>query len=68
MKQNKSVYARKAFAFVVPLTLLAFYFSELTMPNQIEIFGDGKEYIFDSVALGICAVGVFVYNWFEEKK
>jgi hypothetical protein len=42
MKQNKSVYARKAFAFVVPLTLLAFYFSELTMPNQIEIFGDGK--------------------------
>jgi len=52
---------------MVPLTLAAFYLSGLTVPNQIELLGDGQQSLFDKIAIGTCGLGVFFYNWFREK-
>jgi hypothetical protein len=52
---------------MVPLTIGAFYLSALTVPGQIELFGDGKQKVFDLTAICICGLGVFFYNWFKEK-
>jgi len=35
MKRHKSGYARTVFAFMVPLTYIAFYLGELTVPSLI---------------------------------
>ena len=56
--------ARTTFAFMVPLTCIAFYFGQLTMPLYIEMYGDGNQSIFEIIALAICGVGVFAFNWF----
>ncbi len=61
------MYARKAFSFMVPLTFTAFFLSSLTVPDQIELFGDRQQRKFDVIAVIICGLGVFFYNWFEEK-
>jgi len=52
---------------MVPLTLAAFYLSSLTVPDQVELSEDGQQRKFDVIAVIICGLGVFCYNWFEEK-
>lgn len=54
---------------MVPLTCFAFYWAQLTLPRNIEMVGDGPyAMVFYVAAVSTCCVGVFLYNWFEEKK
>ena len=53
---------------MVPMTVAAFYLSSIAVPDQVTLLADGQQRIFDLVAISICALGVFVFNWFEEKK
>lgn len=64
MQHKKTIYARKCFAFMVPLTVLAFIMGSFTDPNMISL--SGLE-IYDYAALVIASIGVFFYNWYEEK-
>ena len=53
---------------MVPMTVAAFYLSSLAVPGHVILLTDGQQRIFDLVAISICALGVFVFNWVEEKK
>lgn len=64
MQHKKTKNARLSFAFMVPITVAAFLFGSLTEPNLIST---GNLEVYDIVALVLATVGVFGYNWFEEK-
>ena len=55
--------ARVIFSAMVPLTLAAFMAATLVEPS---ILMNSPDWL-DVVAVAIVAVGVWLYNWFEEK-
>jgi len=64
MQMKKARNARMIFAFMVPLTLIAFWIAAATNPGLIKI--ENLD-VYDTLALAVSTVGVFMYNWFEEK-
>ena len=64
MQYKITHYARTIFSFMVPITVVAFLMAGMTNPslNLIEVVD-----VFDVTAIIVASVGVFVYNWFEEK-
>ena len=61
MEKQEFQKARHVFAFAVPMTVLAFLF------GSVYVSGVGAVKQLDYVMVTVTAVGVFVYNWFEEK-
>jgi hypothetical protein len=65
MIHKKSLNSRLIFSGMVPISAIAFYLGILTVGQDVlEIFGFT---IFDGFGLGITSIGVFLYNFNEEK-
>ena len=63
MSMKKTRYARVIFSCMVPLTILAFALATLTESGILM----GAPDMLDIMALIVVALGVWMYNWFEEK-
>lgn len=67
MMYKATVNARMVFAWMVPITILAFVLAGLTTAS----IKDGGQSLIpmweDYVGLSIATVGVLLFNWFEEK-
>lgn len=55
--------ARVIFSLMVPLTIGAFAFADVAEPT-VKL---GSPDVLDISALIVVAIGVWMYNWFEEK-
>ena len=55
--------ARVIFSIMVPLTMVAFLIAPFAESSSPRVSPDWL----DVVALVVVAVGVWIYNWFEEK-
>eukprot|EP00347_Sterkiella_histriomuscorum_P015447 403356997 len=68
MRHKKGKNAKWIFSFMVPLTVLAFVLSILTIGGN-EVIGTQSEFnIFYGFGLALVMIGVFLFNYFEEKK
>ena len=63
MQEKNTKNARLVFAFMVPLTALAFVIASFVEPT-IQV--DHIDWM-DGVALVVSTAGVFMYNWFDER-
>jgi hypothetical protein len=62
MIHKKNLNARLVFAVMVPVSALAFLLGIATVDSVVGHFS-----IFDGFGLGLVAVGVFLFNIFEDK-
>lgn len=66
MIHKKTKNAKKVFSIMVPLTLVAFYCACQTVGIEtVNYLMDW--HVYDILGLIIVAVGVFMYNWYDEK-
>ena len=63
MSVDKTRYARVIFAFMVPLTMVAFIAATFIEPSVTLANPDWM----DVAAMLVVAFGVWLYNWYEEK-
>ena len=65
---NKStINARMIFAFMVPLTLVAFLLGYMTVQNIMNQLGTAAPQWPDYLGIVTATVGVCLFNWYEEK-
>ena len=67
MSIQKSAHACTVFAFMVPLTLVSFWLAIFSIPASVHTHGFEAK-LDQYIAIALCCSGVFLYNWFEEKK
>jgi hypothetical protein len=62
MIHKKNLNARLIFSVIVPISALAFYLGLLTLGNGVDVMT-----VWDGLGLSIAAIGVFFFNFYEEK-
>lgn len=68
MTSKATVNARMIFAWMVPITLVAFLFGAVTTASIIDAAEVSLEPQWpDYIGLSVATVGVLVFNWYEEK-
>ena len=73
MRHKRTENARRIFAFMVPITIVAFLLAipasdAIRIGQQIGTMGSGLvPDVWDYIGMLVACVGVFLFNWYEEK-